>query len=195
MNIYLLEEATANYYRQKNKLNYPIEAFEQGTAFENCIDTDVIKVFDTKGEALKELESYTTCYDELSDGGRNYLQVTEYRINECEFDLGEAVEEEDYKSVDECLKAFRSNIKGFWDYIDYNGWSLGYSIGTLHAWVKVEKEENGRTNIDYIKKDFTNSGDFNAYEQAEEWSNSKFEEIKTQEESTNIYAADCNVSY
>ena len=72
---------------------------------------------------------------------------------------------------------------------------LKNSIGTLTAWVKVEKKENGRTSTDCIEQEFTNDGDFNAYEQAEEWSNSKFEEIEEQEDATHVYAVDCGVSY
>ena len=195
MNIYLLEKASANYYKEKGNWHYPVEAFEQGKAFEVCTDTEVVEVFETKEEALKELESYSTLYNEYSGGGRKYLQVDEYRVYECEFDLGTAIEEEEFESIDECLKAFRSNISNFWDYIDYNGWSWKDSIGTLTAWVRIEKEENGRTSTERIEQEFKNDGDFNAWEMAEEWSNSKYDEIEAEEESTHVYAVDCGVSY
>lgn len=196
MNIYLLEKASANYYKQKGDWRYPVEAFKQGNVFENCTDTEVVKVLGTKREALKELECYPTSYNELSGGGRDYLQVVEYRVYECEFDISEALEEKGFgTNVDECLKALKSNANDFWDYIDYSGWSWGDSIGTLNAWVKVEKKENGRTSTDYIEKEFTNDEDFNAYEMAEEWSNNKFDEIQAKEDEGVLFAVDCGVSY
>ena len=94
------------------------------------------------------------------------------------------------------FRIIKKNPDDFAYYIDDYSWvGLKNSIGTLTAWVKVEKKENGRTSTDYIEKEFTNDGDFNAYEQAEEWSNTKYDEIKAQEESTHIYAIDCGVSY
>lgn len=195
MNIYLLEKASANYYKQKGNLHYPVEAFEQGKAFEVCTDTEVVEVFETKEEALKELENYSTLYNEYSGGGRKYLQVDEYRLYECNFNLGQAVEEEEYKSIDECLKAFRNNISDFWDYIDYSGWSWGDSIGTLTAWVKTEENESGKISTERIEKEFKNDGDFNAFEEADCWANEKYEELEQNEDITGIYPVDCGVSY
>lgn len=55
--------------------------------------------------------------------------------------------------------------------------------------------KQGNTIYYDIEKEFTNDGDFNAYEQAEEWSNAKYDEIEAQEESTHMYAIDCGVRY
>lgn len=195
MNIYLLEKASANYYKQKGKLYYPVEAFEQGKAFEVCTDTEVVEVFETKEEALKEFKSYSTLYNEYSGGGRKYLQVVEYRIYECKFNINEAIEEEEYKNIDECLKAFRNNISDFWDYIDYSGWSWGDSIGTLTAWVKTEENESGKISTERIEKEFKNDGDFNAFEEAECWANEKYEELEENEDITGVYPVDCGVNY
>ena len=196
MNIYLLEKASANYYKQKGNLHYPVEAFEQGKAFEVCTDTEVVEVFGTKKEALKEFESYSTLYNEYSGGGRKYLQVVEYRIYECEFDISEALEKEGYgTNVEECLKALRSNINDFWDYIDYSGWSWGDSIGTLTAWVKTEEYDNGKTSTERIEKKFKNDGDFNAFEEADCWAWEKYKEVEEDEDFTGVYPVDCGVSY
>lgn len=195
MNIYLLEKASANYYKKKGNLHYPVEAFEQGKAFEVCTDTEVVEVFETKEEALKEFENYSTLYNEYSGGGHKYLQVVEYRIYECELNINEAIEEEEYENIDECLKAFRNNISDFWDYIDYSGWSWGDSIGTLTAWVKTEENESGKISTERIEKEFKNDGDFNAFEEAECWANEKYEELEENEDITNIYPIDCGVSY
>ena len=195
MNIYLLEKASANYYKHKGNLHYPVEAFEQGKAFEVCTDTEVVEVFETKEEALKEFENYSTLYNEYSGGGRKYLQVDEYRLYECNFSLDQAVEEEEYKNIDECLKAFRNNISDFWDYIDYSGWSWGDSIGTLTAWVKTEENESGKISTKRIEKEFKNDSDFNAFEEADCWANEKYEELEQNEDITGIYPVDCGVSY
>ncbi len=195
MKLYLLEKASANYYKKKGNLYYPVEAFEQGKAFEVCTDTEVVEVFETKEEALKEFESYSTLYNEYSGGGRKYLQVVEYRIYECEFNINEAVKEEEYKNIDECLKAFRNNIGDFWDYIDYSGWSWGDSIGTLTAWVETEENDSGKISTERIEKEFKNDGDFNAFEEANCWANEKYEELEENEDITGIYPIDCGVSY
>ena len=196
MKLYLLEKATESYYKKKGDWRYPVEAFEQGKAFETCTDIETVKVFFNERVALTELNCHPTYYNELSGGGRDYLSVTEWRVSECVIDITKAITEEGFKDYDECLEAIKSNPNDFWYYVDDFSWiGLDCSVGTLTAWVKVEKKENGRTSTDYIEKEFTNDSYFNAYEMAEEWSNNKFDEIQAKEDEGVLFAVDCGVSY
>lgn len=197
MKLYFFEKAIESYYyKEKGSWRYPTEAFEQGKAFETCTDIETVGVFFDKRFALKEVECHPTCYDELFGGGRKYLHVIEWRASECEIDINKVIKEEGFTNINECLEALKNNPDDFAYYIvDYSWVGLKNSIGTLTAWVKVEKKENGRTSTDYIEKEFTNDEDFNAYEMAEEWSNNKFDEIQAKEDEGVLFAVDCGVSY
>ena len=197
MKLYYLNKGTKEYPRVKNSLNYPKEAYKQGETIYYDGDRQTLEVFETEEEALDALESFTTTYRTLSDHGIKYLLVTEFGIEVNEFNINEAIEEEEATDEADFLNKIKANPDDFWDYcnISESGYYVGCSIGTLTAFVKINEEENGRISVSYIEKEFPNDGDFNAYEQAEEWSISKFEEIENNEDETGLYAVDYGVSH
>ena len=197
MKLYYLNKGTHEYPKVKHSWKYPAKAFEQGnTLFEDC-DHETIKVYETKEEALNALKDYRTSYDNLSSRGINYLLVTEYGIEEWCFKVDEIIKEEEATDEADFLKKVKANPNDFMDFADLSesGSYLGYSIGKVIGYVKVEKSENGRTVTDYIEKEFTNEGDFNAYEQAIEWSDEKHEKLEEVEDLTGIYPIDWNAGF
>lgn len=197
MKLYYLNEGTHEYPRMKHSLNYPDEAYKQGDTIYYDSDRETLQVFETEEEALNALEEFTTTYWELSDHGINYLLVTEFGIEVNEFDVEKAIEEEEATNKADFLEKIKANPNGYWNYcdIEQSGYYIGCSVATLTAYVKVEKSENGRTVTDYIEKEFKNDGDFNAYEQAVEWSKNTSEALTNVEDITKVYVIDCGVSF
>lgn len=197
MKLYYLNKGTHEYPRVKHSLNYPDEAYKQGDTIYYDSDRETLQVFENEEEALNALEEFTTTYWELSDHGINYLLVAEFGIEVNEFDIEKAFEEEEATNKADFLEKIKTNPNDYWDYCDteQSGYYIGCSIGTYTAWVKIEEHENGKVTTSYIEQEFTNNSQWNSYEQAEEWSNAKFDEIKEEEESTHIYAIDCGVSF
>ena len=141
---------------------------------------------------MGELHSYSTEYCELSGGGRNFLHVTEYALFEREFNLDEAIENEDnITNEEEFIKALKAEPNDYWDYCtDGAGWSLGYSSAIITAWVKIEvPNQEERYSIEYIEKEF------NDFVQAKEWVNDKFEELSENEDSAGVYPVDFGLRF
>lgn len=197
MKLYYLNKGTHEYPRLKHSLNYPDEAYKQGDTIYYDSDRETLEVFETEEEALNTLEEFTTTYWELSDHGINYLLVTEFGIEVNEFDIEKAIEEEEATNEADFLEKIKTNPNDYWDYcdIEQSGYYIGCSVATLTAYVKVEKKENGKTITDYIEKEFKNDGDFNAYEQAIEWSDNTSEALTNVEDITKVNVIDWGVSY
>ena len=189
MKLYYLNKGTHEYPRMKHSLSYPDEAYKQGDTIYYDSDRKTLQVFGSEEEALNALEEFTSTYWELSDHGINYLLVTEFGIEVNEFDIEKAIEEEEATNKADFLEKIKANPNDYWDYCDteQSGYYIGCSIGTYTAWVKIEEHENGKVITSYIEQEFTNNSQWNAYEQAEEWSNAKYDEIEEQEESTSMY--------
>lgn len=197
MKLYYLNKGTHEYPRVKHSLNYPDEAYKQGDTIYYDSDRETLQVFETEEEALNTLEEFTTTYWELSDHGINYLLVTEFGIEVNEFDVEKAIEEEEATNEADFLEKIKTNPNDYWDFWDceQSGDYIAYSVATLTAYVKVEKSENGRTSTDYIEKEFTNDGAFNAYEMAEEWSENTSEALTNVEDITKVYVIDWGISF
>lgn len=197
MKLYYLNIGTQEYRKMKNSCKFPPCAFDQGNTIFEDSETQTIEVFETKEEALNALKEYSTSYDGMWNSGLYYLYAVEYGIQENIFNVEEAIKEEEATDEADFLKKIKANPNDFWDFWDceQSGDYIAYSVATLTAYVKVEKSENGRTSTDYIEKEFTNDGDFNAYEMAEEWSENTSEALKNVEDITKVYVIDWGVSF
>lgn len=198
MKLYYLNKGTQEYHKMKGSWKFPPCAFDQGYTLMEDSEYQTIEVFETKEKALNALKEYSTTYDGMWNNHSYYLYAVEYGVQENIFDVEEAIKEEEATDEADFLKKIKANPTDFWRFWDceQSGYYVAYSVATLTAYVKVEKtNENGKTVTDCIEEEFLNDGNFNAYEQAIEWSENTSEALTNVEDITKVYAIDCGVRY